>query len=202
MLADQAFKKLLKDYKFKTVLDVGYGEGNHAKKFLEAGKKVTAVDYNPNCNIDADGIDIINIDFNNSFIGDAPFDCIWCSHVLEHQFDPRKFLSKIAENVKEGGIVAITVPPVKNQIVGGHLSWWNAGKLLYMLILSGFDCSDAKIKAYGYNISIIFVYKPIKKFNWGSLRYNKHDLRKLKAFFPFPMKELFFDGNIKELNWE
>jgi len=201
MLADQAFKKLIKEYKFKTVLDIGYGDGDHSRAFLRAGKTVTAIDYNPRREIDADDIEIINVDFND-FFGESKFDCIWCSHVLEHQFNPRKFLSKIAENVKVDGLVAITVPPMKHQIVGGHVTWWNAGKLLYMLILSGFDCSKARIKEYGYNISIIFKYKPIEDFDWNSLKFNKHDLKKLQPFFPITLNKLFFDGNIKELNWK
>lgn len=202
MLADQAFKKLLKDYKFKTVLDIGYGDGKHSRGFLKAGKKVVAVDYNPRNQIDADEIEIINADFLHFMHKDSPFDCIWCSHVLEHQSDARQFLSKIAQNVKEDGVVAITVPPMKHDIVGGHLSWWNAGKLFYTLVLSGFDCSDARIKVYGYNISIILRYKPIKNFDWNILKYNKHDLKKLEKFFPIKLKGLFFNGNIKELNWE
>lgn len=200
MLADQALYKILEDYSFKTVLDIGYGEGNQSKLFVDAGKKVTAIDYNPRNSVK--GVTMIHADFMDSnLLHIKPFDCIWASHVLEHQFDPRAFLKQIGYFVKKGGIIAITVPPMKHEIVGGHLTWWNAGKLIYTLILSGFDCSHVSIKTYGYNISIILKNVPIVNFDYLDLNYNKHDLKKLEKFFPFPINGFRFNGNIKELNW-
>lgn len=201
MLAEIALLKLLQEYDFKTVLDVGFGDGLQAKKFAEHGKNVTAIDYNPRVSR-IENVNIINVDFISHIKTIGKFDCVWCSHVLEHQFDPRQFLSKIHQIIKPNGVIAITVPPMKHQIVGGHVSWWNAGKLLYMLILAGFDCSDARIKTYGYNISLIMNYKPIVDFNWAELKYNKDDLIKLKDYFPIDIKGYEFDGNIKELNWQ
>ena len=159
MLAETALLKLLNNYKFETVLDVGFGDGEQAKKFAEHGKIVTAIDYNPR-KPRIENVKIINVDFVSHVETFGKYDCVWCSHVLEHQFDPRQFLSKIHHVIESDGIIAITVPPMKHQIVGGHISWWNAGKLLYTLVLAGFDCSEAKIKSYGYNISVIMRYKP------------------------------------------
>ena len=65
------------------------------------------------------------------------------------------YSEKINSILKEGGVLAITVPPLKNEIVGGHLSLWNSGILLYQLVVAGFDCREAIVKKYGYNISVI-----------------------------------------------
>ena len=201
MLADQAFRKLLKDYKFKTVLDIGYGDAEQTKEFVKAGKIVTAVDYNPRTEVK--GVNTIVGDFMNhrQFPIEETYDCVWCSHVLEHQMNPKTFLTRIGRVAAEGGVIAITVPPMKHQIVGGHLTWWNAGKLLYTLVLSGFDCSGCSIKQYGYNISIILRNNQIQNFDWSTLKYNKHDLKKLEPYFPFKLKGHFFNGDIKKLNW-
>jgi len=130
---------------FVSVLDIGSGSGEYAKAFKEAGKIVTTVNLEPPA-------DIIG-DYAHA---DCPaVDCIWACHVLEHQRNPGLFLSKCLLDLKEDGILAVSVPPAKDEIVGGHLTLWNAGLLLYNLVMAGFDCSSAKVIHTHYNISVI-----------------------------------------------
>lgn len=88
--AGQAMQKLLDDYSFDTVLDVGFGPGLHIECFEKANKIVYGLDYNKHRNFDASKFsrsteflfsDLMDIDFEQEF------DCIWCSHVLEHQLE-------------------------------------------------------------------------------------------------------------------
>lgn len=190
MLADKALSKLL-EKPFHTVLDIGCGKGEAAKILREAGKQVTALDiaHNPNA-------DVI-VDYMN--FKEKPFDAIWCAHVLEHQHNPHKFLCKIKEDLTKDGWLAITVPPRKDEIVGGHISLWNAGLLVYHLALAGFDCSNCSIKTYDYNCSVIvqngWKTKP------SNLTYSNGDIEKLKPYLPS-----FFhhgvNGMIEEWNWD
>ena len=93
------------DENFKTVLDIGCGPCLQSKAFLDAGKKVTAIDSSPdksgkftaNANFRRSTADFMEYDFNETF------DCVWCSHCLEHQLDPQAFLKKAASLVKTGG---------------------------------------------------------------------------------------------------
>ncbi|MEV3817576.1 class I SAM-dependent methyltransferase [Aeromonas salmonicida] len=197
--AGQAIQKLLDDYEFKSVLDLGAGEGLHSKIFSEYGKKVTAVDFGgsiyakratPDFEVIRGGF--IDLSF------DTVFDCIWCSHVLEHQLNVNQFLRKINSDLVEGGVLAITVPPMKNEIVGGHVSLWNAGLLVYNLVMAGFDCRQAAILRYSYNISCIVEKKSfiLPK----DLSYDYGDIEKLSCFFPSGLTE-GFNGDIYELNW-
>src|SRR5205085_8415837 len=130
---------------FQTVLDVGCGTGRHTRLFREAGKQVTAIDIYPGVD-DAVQADYLQHRF------DRAFDCVWVSHVLEHQLNVNHFLRKLNSELREGGLLAISIPPLKQDIVGGHVTLWNAGLLLYNLILAGFECSHAAITCYGYNI--------------------------------------------------
>ena len=148
LLAEETLEKLLTAYRFDSVLDVGCGTGRHSRLFQQAGKQVTAIDIYPGLE-GAVQADYLRHEFA------APFDCVWVSHVLEHQLNVNQFLTKVFRDLKEGGILALTIPPLKHEIVGGHVTLWNAGLLLYNLILAGFDCSQAAIKCYGYNISVI-----------------------------------------------
>ena len=186
-----AIKKLISDYSFTTVLDIGCGEGRSKRIFEDSGKLVTAIDIQPKLK------DII-VDDYMKWAPDNQFDCIWCCHVLEHQLNVNLFLKKVHNELKEGGVLAISVPPMKHQIVGGHVSIWNAGLLLYNLVMAGFDCIEPAIKTYGYNVSVIIRKKTIELPD--NLDYDVGDLEKLSTFFP-PFVKQNFNGNIQEYNW-
>jgi hypothetical protein len=100
--------------------------------------------------------------------------------------------------VAPAGIIAITVPPAKHQIVGGHVTIWNAGLLLYNLIIAGNDCRLAAVKSEGYDISVIAPKVPIRLPN---LRRDVGDIETLQGYFPLAAKQ-GFDGRISELNWD
>ena len=184
MNADQALDKVL-SMEFQTVLDVGAG-GDHADTFRNNGKTVTTLNFT-----DAD----ICSDFLTAKVG--AYDLVWASHVLEHCPNPNLFLKKAYSCLNSGGILAITVPPLKHEIVGGHVSLWNPGLLLYHLVLAGFDCSEASVKEYGYNISVVLRKKQAKL---PALSMDCGDIEKLARFFPFPAQH-GFDGRLREINW-
>jgi len=191
MLALDALGYVTKLKGVKTVLDVGPGLGLH-KQFLEAiDKEVKTVDTNLQYNPDYLG------DFVTTEVG-GNYDLVWASHVLEHQPNVNSFIKKCNAILKDGGYLAVTVPPAKMQIVGGHLTLWNAGLLLYNLILGGFNCDRAAVKTYGYNISVVVQKKP---FTLPELRYDNGDIETLSGFFPFPAQQ-DFNGCIDELNWK
>lgn len=184
-----AIEKLLSDYNFESVLDIGCGVGKHSEIFRNAGKRVTATDI-------AD----FYPDAVRGFYQDLkfePHDVTWASHVLEHQLNVNQFLSKVRSETREGGYTCITVPPMKNSIVGGHVSLWNAGLLLYNLVLAGFDCKDARVKKYKYNITVI---AQAKTFALPELHYDTGDIDRLKPWLPDFCQERF-DGDIDEWNW-
>jgi hypothetical protein len=86
---------------------------------------------------------------------------------------------------------------MKHSIVGGHLTVWNTGLILYNLIIAGFDCSEASVKTYGYDCSVIVKKKTAIL---PELGYDYGDIEKLSHFFPFDARQ-GFNGQILELNW-
>jgi hypothetical protein len=178
-----------------SILDIGAGKDQfHANWFRDKGHTVHTVDFFEDSTYIGD--------FNSIDIT-SKYDALWASHCLEHQLNVNSFLKKVFSVTKENGYIAITVPPLKHQIVGGHVTLWNAGLLVYNLVLAGFDCSQAMIKEYGYNISIIVQKKTIK-IPYESLEYDTKDLVTLNKFFPQSLsygKNSVFDGNFKICNW-
>lgn len=199
MRAKPALATLISKYDFYNVLDIGCGPKKHAAVFEKFNKKVTTLDMGSQYNPDILG-DFLHLD---NLIEDNSYDCIWASHVLEHQPNTADFLKKIKQKLKNNGILAITVPPLKHQIVGGHVSLWNMGLIFYNLVAVGFDCKDALGLYRDYDISVIIRKQDIKWDNKkiremnlnnstvsdGILTANGGDFYKLKQYFP------------KEINW-
>lgn len=191
MFGKEALDLVLKKFEFQTVLDIGCGVGTHSHIFRENKKTVTTIEINPEFKPDIVG------DFASTAVP-GQFDLVWCCHVLEHQQNVGFFLKRIFRVLRPGGILAITVPPMKSNVVGGHLTVWNAGLLIYNLILAGFDCSDARVKEYGYNISLVCRKKRAKL---PELKMDYGDIELLAQFFPFKAFQ-GFNGGIHYINWE
>lgn len=187
---NEALIRLLDLPDAKSILDVGSGTGAHADVMRSAGRDVTTISMIP----PADHVG----DFITWPSDRADFDAVWACHVLEHQVDPGAFLRECRRRLRPGGWLAVTVPPLKNAIVGGHVSLWNAGLLLYHLVLAGFDCRQARVGTYGYNISVIVqnvqaVLPPLISDNG--------DIKRLAHLFPALVGE-GFDGVMPNVNWE
>lgn len=190
------FVQLMKTDKLTKVLDIGAGkEQTHTNFMLKQGLLVDTVDF-------FSGSTFIG-DYNKSF-GYPKYEGIHAAHVLEHQLNPNIFLKKIHFDLIEGGWLCITVPPLKHQIVGGHVSLWNAGLILYHLVHAGFDCSNIKIKQYGYNITVILKKKTVNV-QEIPFEYDSIDINLIAPYLPKfnfgKLKCKTFNGDIKELNW-
>ena len=202
MTASDALAKAL-TLPVQTVLDIGPGPGDHARAFRDAGKAVWCMSPNP-----VPGFDSTTI--RGFWPVEKPpegqtFDLVWSSHCLEHALSPQLWLSPLHEIVHEQSWLAITVPPHKDDIVSGHVTLWNAGLLLVHLILAGFDCSDAAVKTYGYNCSVV---TPARRLPVDYLPRNEHADCMIEDLAPYLPSGLeltdygSFDGMIQSLNWD
>jgi SAM-dependent methyltransferase len=191
MFADQALQVCTR-MDIDTVLDIGCGNGVHSEAFIHCKKTVTSVD------IGSLYPKAIRGDFNTLHFENQKFDLIWASHVLEHQLNVHNFLSKCRSLQNPGSFIAITVPPLKHEIVGGHVTLWNPGLLMYNLVLAGYNCSKARVKQYGYNISVI---AEADTFELDNLKYDYGDIEAISKWLPYGYNYQGFNGNIQEFNW-
>lgn len=192
----EALARLLEYPEVERILDIGSGDGRHAAAMKAAGKIVTTVSMEA----PADHVgDYLALEIPGHF------DAVWASHVLEHQPNPGAFLRRCNDHLRPGGVLAVTVPPPKNEIVGGHVSLWNSGLLIYHLILAGFDCRAARVSGcypdgpgYApYNLSVIVCKRPAEL---PALACDKGDIERLARFFPLPVRH-GFDGRLPPINW-
>tara|TARA_R110001592_G_scaffold317726_1_gene594643 strand:- start:995 stop:1735 length:741 start_codon:yes stop_codon:yes gene_type:complete len=215
MRAKWAIIKLLKDFEFSNVLDIGCGPKKHSRIFELNGKTVDTLD----------GCEKHKPKFLGNFsdladsIPDESYDCIWFSHVLEHEVNVGSFLINVKNKLKEGGVLALTTPPLKHQIVGGHVNLYNLGLIVRVLVASGFDCSQGIGLSYDYDLSFIVKKRDIKWSNDiieelnlhnsfldknGTLVSDGGDLFKIKKYFPkVPWQQHgddeSYNGNLKSI---
>ena len=192
ILAYEAVALLLREYQFETLLDVGSCELEHAKIFSAFGKSVTTLDAVEAADIEAD---FLEADISSRY------DAVFCSHVLEHQRNPGLFVDKLFDILPDNGILALTTPPECTHFITlSHCNWFNAGMLLYHLVMAGFDCREARILTYGYNTSIVLR----KKYN-GLARRSWAYREELQQFLPSCIdvdpEACQYNGAIHALNW-
>jgi len=159
------FAKVFMEHDFGSVLDIGSGNGSFARAFRFLGKDVTTVDVTPASAGDED------VDYLNTQLG-RQFDLVWCSHILEHQRNVGAFLDRVFDDLKEGGIAAVTVPSALSPMLIGHPNVFTPMHVVYSLILAGFDCRDARLKCYDWQFTVIVNKRPngIRRSNTKSPR--------------------------------
>lgn len=182
------------------ILDVGAGMCEQAEYLRSHGNEVITCDYAAGHNsLQPAAYDYVG-DFNKLKF-DRKFDAVLCSHILEHQLNVHEFLRNVVAATADDGYIAIIVPPRKPFIIGGHVSLWNAGLLIYNLVLAGVDCSvECYVKQYDYNVGVI-VRNVKNNIDDIDISYDGGDIdNHLSQFFPFPAHD-GFNGDIMELNW-
>lgn len=196
LFGSQALDRLMGCQDIKRVLDIGCGSGAHAEIMRKLGREVVTISMTGKADFVGDYLD---------YKPEREFDAIWASHVLEHVPNVGLFLKKCFRELRQNGVLAITVPPYKPELVGGHLTLWTPALLLYNLILAGFDCSDARVSpcyANGpgqppYNLSVL-VRK--KEAILPPLLCDAGDIERLAPYFPCPVWQNI-DGRLEQIKW-
>ncbi len=171
------------------VLDIGARDGRHATPMRAKGLIVTTIDL--------DGPADVKGDYLFASAPDEKYQAIWASHVVEHQRDVGAFLRKVFAELEDGGLFAVTVPPMHPKLVGGHLNQFTEAGLVYNLICAGFDCARARVGVYGYNISVLVRKRP---FELPARCFDAIDIKDLSDFFPWPVHQAT-DGNLGDVGW-
>lgn len=149
----------------ETVLDIAVGTGKHALAFIGNGVKVTGVDLRASP-LEHENYTHIQSPYETIDL-EEKFDMIWSCHTLEHVSNVQHFLTSLSLYIKDGGWLAIAVPPAyQNRLHIGHLTLWTPAHLVYNLICAGWDCSEAVWYTEYCTIGLMIQKRPEIPLDW------------------------------------
>lgn len=130
------------------VLEIGGGQGRLAEMILSKRPNLEWSIVDPNPTYNGSNIELIRGFFDDDFEWNKPLDTIVFSQVLEHAYEPEKFIAKIASLLPLGGKVIFAYP---------HLELWvrnkytNALNFEHTMFLTDYFV-DYLLKKNGFNI--------------------------------------------------
>jgi 2-polyprenyl-3-methyl-5-hydroxy-6-metoxy-1,4-benzoquinol methylase len=147
-----------------TVLDVGCGRGGNAAWLVRKGITVDGVSWNPEELLAAKEFcrRLIRCDLNNGIaeIENQSYDCIICSHVLEHIAYPQQLLKDLDRALVPGGCLLVAIPNLffwsdRIKLILGrwdyeesgtfdytHLRWYTVKSMSRLLSSAGFVADE------------------------------------------------------------
>jgi len=152
---------LVRDSCIETVLEVGCGTGAVLAEVARRGigRQHVGVDLaDPRVHADPDAHELTLIQYDGKRLpfGDASFDLVYASHVVEHVPDPRGFISEISRVAKKAIYIEVpcelhirtTQKALQTTIDIGHINSYSPESFLLLLQTAGLDVQDIRIFDY------------------------------------------------------
>jgi len=147
----------------KSILDIGSGRGfklYYLKKYFKIRKAVGIQISKPACEFSRErlGLEIIDKDFLDVQFGEEKFDIVTMMHVLEHVFNPEKYVKKIHSILSDGGRLVIEVPNFNSwsSVLTGK--YWLGLDLRYHVSYFTVDSLDRLLKKYNFKIKVLHTF--------------------------------------------
>lgn len=146
----------------KRLLDIGCGSGSLGKKIKdEIGCEVVGITFSKSeADVASRNLDYVIVQDLNSFNPDplGKFDCIICSHVLEHLYHPHQLLKSLHDCLTPQGALIVALPNVLHwrqrlQFLRGNFKYTEGG-LMDQTHFRFFDWETAHIllQESGYHV--------------------------------------------------
>jgi 2-polyprenyl-3-methyl-5-hydroxy-6-metoxy-1,4-benzoquinol methylase len=110
------------------LLDVGSGTGHFASLMKESGWDVKGIEINEkarNFSTRTFGLEVITPD-NIASLQAGSFDCATMWHVLEHFYDPQKYITDVMTLLRPGGICLVALPNCSSLDAQHYGKFWAA----------------------------------------------------------------------------
>lgn len=101
------------------LLDIGCGNGGMLHYAKQLGWSATGVEFDPKAVLAArsQGLDIIEGDYKILESSTETYDCIICSHVLEHVHSPLNLLAILTKSLSTNGTLLLSCPNANSKVL-------------------------------------------------------------------------------------
>lgn len=139
------------------LLDIGCGSGTTLKLGTLLGWRTTGLELDLAAVLAArrEGLDILHGSYK--LLGDFPesFDCVICSHVIEHVHDPQCLLRLMAGTLKVGGVAIISCPNADSHVRHRFGASWRGLEAPRHLAIPSLDFLTRMLKDLGFSVTTI-----------------------------------------------
>lgn len=186
----------------KRILDVGCGSGSMGREIKKRQScEIIGLTYSETeAAIAVQNIDRVLVcdlnNFNPNELG--MFDCIICSHVLEHLYEPWTLLKALRGNLDQSGVLIVALPNVLNikqrlEFLRGRFEYQEAGGLMDRTHMRFFDWDTSYdlVRNAGFEVHIrtstgFFPLPVIRKlFNRAATRLDRLATKLMPRLFAF-----------------
>jgi 2-polyprenyl-3-methyl-5-hydroxy-6-metoxy-1,4-benzoquinol methylase len=147
----QRLKLITRQVTHGNFLDVGSNYGFMTEVAVRAGFRATGLEVNPGLVAHARKTypqhPFVCSPLETFDAGGARFDAVYCSEVIEHVIDPRRFLQSLARLMRQGAVLLLTTPHIREYRRRGytkmqapdHKLYFNNANLHRLLRECGFE---------------------------------------------------------------
>lgn len=109
---------MLVNLKKGTLLDIGCGSGSKLLLAKSLGWNVTGLELDNNAvkAAQSEGLNVIHGDYKTLEEMRTGYDCIICSHVIEHVYEPEKLLEMLLSLLNKSGTILLSAPNSKSHL--------------------------------------------------------------------------------------
>ncbi len=136
------------------LMDVGCGNGRMLETARRLGWTVMGLDTDPGAVRSARerGLDVLEGSYSR--LADCPqqFDCVICSHVLEHVHQPKELLTRLFQALKPGGTVLLSSPNATSPMRYHFGVHWRGLEAPRHLSIPSVSQLAARLKHCGFNV--------------------------------------------------
>ena len=127
-----SFADFIYKFKPKSILEIGGLHGILAEKYLKLDNNISWTMIEPNPIVDPNlPIKVIKGFFDDKFTSDEKFEAIVHSHVLEHVYNPDKFINHKSSFMNDGDLLIFTLPNMQVMLENNYTNCINFEHTIY-----------------------------------------------------------------------
>jgi 2-polyprenyl-3-methyl-5-hydroxy-6-metoxy-1,4-benzoquinol methylase len=136
------------------LLDIGCGDGRLLKSASALGWEVIGLEIDAQAVLAAqeNGFNVIHGTYENLEGLTKEFDCVICSHVLEHVHDPKDLIQTIYHQLKSGGLLLLSLPNSQSHALKYFGINWRGLEAPRHLALPSSENLEKLLKSVGFDI--------------------------------------------------